>query len=139
MEPEKSGPGMEEAPSWFNDAKFGIFVHWGLYALHSKNDRGPHVSWAMANEKIPVSEYELYADRFNPTRFEPDQWMDLVKSAGARYVTFTSKHHEGFSMFDSQLTEYDSADTAAKRDFVKDLIKAARKSDIKIQSLLLHA
>jgi len=110
--------------SWFNDAKFGIFIHWGLYALHGKNDEGPYVSWAMEQEGIPVEEYEKYAQQFDPSKFDADEWMSLFKEAGARYVTFTSKHHDGFCMFDSELTEYDSMDTAAERDFVKELLEA---------------
>ncbi|NIA14672.1 MAG: hypothetical protein GWP08_11380 [Nitrospiraceae bacterium] len=123
---------LAERQAWFNDAKFGIFVHWGLYALHAKNDKGPYVSWAMENEGIPVAEYALYADRFNPTKFDADAWMALAREAGARYLTFTSKHHEGFSMFDSALTDYDSVDRAAKRDFVGELVAAARKAGIRI-------
>ncbi len=118
--------------TWFKDAKFGIFVHWGLYAVHGKNDKGPYVSWAMENEQIPVAVYEKYADRFNPTRFNADGWMKLVKEVGAKYMTFTSKHHEGFAMFDSALTDYDSMDRAAKRDFVGELVTAARANGVKI-------
>lgn len=118
--------------TWFKDAKFGIFVHWGLYAVYGKNDKGPYVSWAMANEGIPATNYAPLADQFNPEHFDADAWMKLVKAAGARYLTFTSKHHEGFSMFGSALTEYDSVDRAAKRDFVKELIAAARTNGVKI-------
>lgn len=118
--------------TWFQDAKFGIFVHWGLYALHGKNDEGPYVSWAMQREGIPVAEYEPYADQFAPEKFDADAWMKLVKEAGAHYLTFTSKHHEGFSMFGSALTDYDSMDRAANRDFVKELVKAARENGVKI-------
>lgn len=110
----------------FNDAKFGIFIHWGLYALHGKNDKGAYVSWAMEQEGIPVPEYEKYADQFNPTKFDAAEWMKLFKETGARYVTFTSKHHEGFCLFDSALTDYDSVDAAAKRDIVGELFEAAR-------------
>ena len=121
-----------ERLAWFNEAKFGIFVHWGLYALHAKNDKSPYVSWAMEQEGIPVAEYEPYADRFAPSRFDPDEWMAIARSAGARYLTFTSKHHEGFCMFDSALTDYDSADRAANRDFVRELVRAARAAGMKI-------
>lgn len=118
--------------AWFNEAKFGLFIHWGLYAVHGKNDKGKYVSWAMENEGIPLAEYEPYADAFNPQQFDADEWMALAKAAGMRYVVFTSKHHEGFSMFDSALTDYDSMDRAAKRDFVAELIAAARKAGLKI-------
>ena len=130
-------PAQDPMPShadntWFKDAKFGIFVHWGLYAVHGKNDKGHYVSWAMENEAIPVAEYEPYADEFKPDRFDADAWMKLVKEAGARYLTFTSKHHEGFSLFDSGLTDYDSMDRAANRDIVEELITAARANDVRI-------
>ena len=118
--------------TWFKDAKFGIFVHWGLYAVHGKNEKGPYVSWAMENEGISVEDYEPYADQFHPKHFDADAWMKLTKEAGARYMTFTSKHHEGFAMFSSALTTYDSMDHAAKRDFVGELVTAARANDIKI-------
>ena len=118
--------------TWFKDAKFGIFVHWGLYALHGTNTKGPYVSWAMENEQIPVAEYAPYADQFNPTAFDADAWMKMVRRAGAKYMTFTSKHHEGFSMFDSALTDYDSMDRAANRDIVGELVTAARANNVKI-------
>jgi len=118
--------------TWFKDAKFGIFVHWGLYALHSTNAKGPYVSWAMHDEKIPVEIYSRYANQFNPTAFDADVWMKMVRRAGAKYMTFTSKHHEGFAMFDSALTDYDSMDRAAKRDIVGELVTAARANDVKI-------
>jgi alpha-L-fucosidase len=118
--------------TWFKDAKFGIFVHWGLYALHGTNSKGPYVSWAMEEEKIPVEVYSKYADQFNPTAFDADGWMKMVRRAGAKYMTFTSKHHEGFCMFSSALTDYDAMDRAAKRDIVGELVKAARANDVKI-------
>lgn len=121
-----------DTAAWFEDAKFGIFVHWGLYALHAKNDKGDYVSWAMEQEGIPVDEYAKYADQFKPAKFDADAWMALAKEAGAKYMTFTSKHHEGFCMFDSALTDYDSADKAAKRDFVAELVRAARDADLKL-------
>jgi alpha-L-fucosidase len=118
--------------TWFQDAKFGIFVHWGLYALHGRNDTRDYASWAMHDDKIPVSEYAPYADQFDPKRFDAKAWMELVREAGARYMTFTSKHHEGFSLFDSALTNYDTADRAAGRDIVGELVTAARAQDVRI-------
>lgn len=118
--------------TWFKDAKFGIFVHWGLYAVHGTNTKGPYVSWSMNDEQIPVEVYSKYADEFNPTAFDADVWMKMVRRAGAKYMTFTSKHHEGFCMFNSALTDYDAVDHAAKRDFVGELVNAARANDVKI-------
>lgn len=118
--------------TWFKDAKFGIFVHWGLYAVHGTNTKGPYVSWSMNDEQIPVAEYAKYADQFNPTKFDADAWMKLVNEAGAKYMTFTSKHHEGFCMFGSALTDYDAVDRAANRDIVEELVTAARANGVKI-------
>jgi len=118
--------------AWFNEAKFGLFVHWGLYAVPARNNKGPYVSWMMNNEGIPVEDYEKYADQFKPTKFDPAEWMRILKSAGMRYLILTSKHHEGFCMFDSKLTDYDAVDRAAKRDFVRELIAAARAAGVKI-------
>jgi alpha-L-fucosidase len=115
----------------FNEAKFGMFVHWGLYSVPARNNKGPYVSWMMENEGIPVSEYEKYADQFKPAKFDADQWFEILKSAGMRYMVFTSKHHEGFCMFDSALTDYDSVDRAASHDFVRDLVEAGRKAGVK--------
>jgi alpha-L-fucosidase len=132
LEAAEAAPPARADSTWFQDAKFGIFVHWGLYAVHGKNDAGPYVSWALHDEKLPEAQYARYADEFRPERFDPEAWMQLVKDAGARYLTFTSKHHEGFSLFDSALSEYDSMDTAAKRDIVGELVTAARANDMKI-------
>jgi len=132
LAPPADASAQADPRAWFADAKFGIFVHWGLYALHAKNDAGPYVSWAMENEKIPVEEYERYAAQFRPSAFDAHRWMALVKEAGARYMTFTSKHHEGFCMFDSALTDYDSMDAAAGRDFVAELVTAARQAGLRL-------
>ncbi len=124
--------GRARRAAWFNEAKFGLFVHWGLYAVPAANSKGALASYKMKNEGIPVSEYEKYADQFKPTKFDAAEWMRILKSAGMRYMIFTSKHHEGFCMFDSKLTDYDAVDRAAKRDFVGELIAAARAAGVRI-------
>ncbi len=122
----------EERREWFNEAKFGLFIHWGLYSLHGKNDGGAYVSWSMEQESIPVEEYAPYADRFDPTQFDATRWMEIAKSAGMRYVVFTSKHHEGFSMFETELCDYSSEKRAPGRDFARELVEAARAAGLKI-------
>ncbi len=117
---------------WFRQAKFGLFIHWGLYAVHGKNDRGPYVSWSMENEGIAVSDYAKYAEKFSPAKFNAAKWMNIAKSAGMRYMVFTSKHHEGFCLFNSAYTDYDSQQHVAGRDFVRELVDAARTTDMKI-------
>src|SRR6266849_7271640 len=83
---------------WWHDAKFGMFIHWGLYSV-----RGRH-EWAMENEAIPVAEYEQLAKRFNPKPNAARDWARLAKRAGQKYMVMTSKHHEGFCNFDTELT-----------------------------------
>jgi alpha-L-fucosidase len=122
----------EKRCAWFKEAKFGMFVHWGVYSVHGENKKGDYVSWSMENEGIPVSEYEKFADAFSPSKFDAAQWMDIAKSAGMRYTIFTSKHHDGFCMFDSALTDYDAQERPAKRDFVRELVGAARDADMKM-------
>jgi len=109
---------------WWRQARFGMFVHWGLYAIPG---RGEWVQW---NEKIPVDEYAKLADQFNPTAFDADAWAELAKSAGMKYMVFTSRHHDGFAMFDDGANPYTSVNTAAHRDFVADYVKAARKAGL---------
>jgi alpha-L-fucosidase len=112
--------------AWWKDAKFGMFIHWGLYAIPGRAE------WVMHNERIPIPEYEKLRSQFNPTKYDPEEWVKLAKEAGMKYIVITSKHHDGFCMFDSALTDYDCMSTPAKRDFIGDLVKACRKQGIKI-------
>ena len=92
------------ARRWFQDAKFGLFVHWGVYSVLADGE------WVMNNKKIPISEYEKLPARFNPTEFDPAEWVTMVKAAGMKYITITSKHHDGFAMFDSKVSDWDIVD-----------------------------
>jgi alpha-L-fucosidase len=115
------------ARRWFEDAKFGMFVHWGVYSLLGKGE------WVMNNDKIPIREYEKLPPRFNPTKFDADEWVKLAKAAGMKYLTITSKHHDGFCMFDSKLTGYDIVDaTPYGKDPMKALAAACHKQGIKL-------
>jgi alpha-L-fucosidase len=89
------------ARSWFQDAKFGMFIHWGIYSLLQDGE------WVMHNRGITTAEYESLAPQFNPVKFDPAAWVALAKAAGMRYITFTSKHHDGFAMFDSRVSDWD--------------------------------
>lgn len=111
---------------WWRDAKFGIFIHFGLYAIPG---RGEWVQW---NEQIPVSEYAKLADEFNPTNFTPASWAELAKSAGAKYVVLTSRHHDGFALFDDGTNQFTSVNTAAHRDFVAEYVKAVREAGLHV-------
>jgi alpha-L-fucosidase len=115
------------ARRWFEDARFGLFVHWGVYSLLGKGE------WVMDTDKIPIAEYAKLPPRFNPIRFDADEWARLAKAAGMRYVTITSKHHDGFCMFDSKLTDYDVVDaTPYGKDPLKLLADACRKQGLKL-------
>ncbi len=116
----------EEAIEWFRKAKFGIFIHWGIYSILGRGE------WVMQNEKIPIKEYEKLKDVFNPTLFNAEEWCEMFKESGAKYVTFTTKHHDGFCMFDTKLTDYKITNTPFKRDVVKELSEACRKEGLKI-------
>jgi alpha-L-fucosidase len=116
----------ERRLDWWRDARFGLFIHWGLYAIPAGRWKGQVVpgigEWIMQRARIPVAEYEPLARQFNPSRFDAAAWVDLAKRAGQRYLTITSKHHDGFCMYDSKLTEYDVVDaTPWGRDPLKEL------------------
>ena len=116
-----------QAKRWFEDARFGLFVHWGVYSLLGKGE------WVMNNDKIPIAEYEKLPPRFNPVKFDADEWVKLAKAAGMKYITITSKHHDGFCMYDSKLTAYDIVDaTPYGKDPMKALAAACHKQGIKL-------
>jgi alpha-L-fucosidase len=100
-----------ERTQWWQDAKFGMFIHWGLYAVPAGEWKGEEVDgyaeWVMFHHKIPVAEYEKLADKFNPVKFDAEEWVGLAKAAGMKYMVITSKHHDGFAMFDSKVSDYD--------------------------------
>jgi alpha-L-fucosidase len=111
---------------WFREARFGMFVHWGLYAIPARGE------WVMSEERISVDEYEKYFDEFNPEDYNPKEWARLAKEAGMQYVVLTAKHHDGFCLFDSKLTEYKSTNTKVKKDLVKDYVEAIRAEGLKV-------
>jgi alpha-L-fucosidase len=113
------------AREWFQDAKFGLFVHWGIYSLLQDGE------WVMNNRGITVTEYETLAPQFNPIDFDPARWVALVKAAGMRYITITSKHHDGFAMFDSEVSDWDIVDrTPYGRDVLAMLAEECRRQGI---------
>jgi alpha-L-fucosidase len=120
-------PANLEARRWFQDAKFGLFIHWGVYSVLADGE------WVMNNKKIPISEYEKLPERFNPTEFDPAEWVSLVKAAGMKYITITSKHHDGFAMFDSKISDWDIVDrTPYKKDVLKMLADECQKQGVKL-------
>ena len=116
-----------KAREWFQDAKFGLFVHWGVYSVLGDGE------WVMNNQKIPVADYEKLPAFFNPEQFNAAEWVAMVKSAGMKYITITSKHHDGFAMFDSRISNWDIVDrTPYQKDVLKALAEECRKQGIKL-------
>jgi alpha-L-fucosidase len=111
----------EQTLEWFRNAKFGMFIHWGTYAEIGRNE------WARANYKMSIAEYQKYIDRFNPVSFNPDDWFELANDAGMKYMVFTSKHHDGFCMFDTKLTDY----SIMKNNYGKDIVGMVKASSDK--------
>ena len=116
-----------EARAWFQDARFGLFVHWGVYSVPGRGE------WVMHNERIPVGEYEEIPPLFNPTEFDPRAWVSMAKAAGMRYITITSKHHDGFALYDSKVSDYDIVDrTPYEKDVLAMLAEECRKQGLKL-------
>ncbi len=121
---------------WFRDARFGMFIHWGLYSIPAGQWDGKKVNgtgeWIQTNAPIQVAGYEPLKDRFNPVMFDADAWARAAKSAGMKYIVITSKHHDGFALFDSKVSEWDVMATPFKRDIMKELADACRREGIRI-------
>lgn len=122
---------------WWREAKFGMFIHWGLYAIPAGEWQGKRIpdigEWIMYFARIPVAEYALLAQQFDPTEFDAAKWISLAKQAGQKYIVVTSKHHDGFCLFDSKLTDYDIVDaTPFGRDPLKELVAECQKQGIKL-------
>lgn len=112
--------------SWFTHDRFGMFIHWGLYALPARHE------WVKTREKISEEHYDLYFEHFNPDLYDPKEWARQAKAAGMKYVVMTAKHHEGFCMFDSQYTDYKCTNTPAGRDLIKEYVDAFRAEGLHI-------
>ena len=117
--PPSAQPADARIAAW-RQARFGLFIHWGLYSILG---RGEWVQW---NEQIPVEEYAKLAAQFQPASFDAKAWVAVAKSAGMKYMVLTSRHHDGFALFDDPAGDFTSVKTAARRDFVADYVKAAR-------------
>lgn len=122
---------------WWNDAKFGMFIHWGVYAVPAGMYQNKQVKgigeWIMNLGKIPVAVYKSYAKEFNPVKYDAEAWVLTAKNAGMKYIVITSKHHDGFALFDSKVTNWDIVDASPYgKDLLKPLVAACRKHGIKI-------
>lgn len=112
---------------WFQDAKFGLFVHWGIYSVLGKHE------WVMETDRIDKTTYEKVAGFFNPTEFDAEEWVLMARDAGMKYITITAKHHDGFAMYDSRMSNWDIMDhTAYQQDVMKQMAEACRKHGLKL-------
>lgn len=116
----------ERRMQWWHQAKFGMFIHWGLYSVLGRHE------WAMENEGIPVPEYEQLAKQFTPRPNAAREWAKLARRAGMKYMVMTTKHHEGFCLFNTKLTGYCAPKQACGRDLVKEFVDAARGEGMRV-------
>jgi len=122
---------------WWREARFGMFIHWGVYAVPAGIYKGQKIDrigeWIMNRGKIPVAEYQEFAKEFNPVKYDPEAWVKMAKDAGMKYIVITSKHHDGFALFDSKASKWDIVDaTPYGKDLLKPLAEACRKYGIKL-------
>jgi alpha-L-fucosidase len=119
---------------WWREARFGLFIHWGLYAIPAGEWNGEtnHAEWIRTTAQIPLETYNKFVPQFNPVKFDADAWVTMAKNAGMKYIVITSKHHDGFCLFDSKHTDYDVMSTPFQRDIMKELSDACRKQGLKM-------
>jgi len=115
-----------ERMEWFIKARFGLFVHWGIYAIPARGE------WVRSHEKLSIEDYQPFFEEFNPVNYNPKEWAALAKKAGMKYTVITAKHHDGFCLFDSKLTDYKATNTPAGRDLIKEYVDAFRNEGLKV-------
>lgn len=122
--------------AWWREARFGLFIHWGLYAIPAGEWKGTVIpgasEWIMNSARIRPADYEPLRDRFDPTAFDAKRWVEIAKNAGMKYIVITSKHHDGFCLWDSKLTDWDIASSPFRRDVLKELAEACREAGIRL-------
>lgn len=117
---------INQRTEWFRQARFGMFIHWGLYSIPGKGE------WIRSHQKLSIEEYQPYFEAFNPTKYNPREWAKAAKQAGMKYIVLTAKHHDGFCLFDSAYTEYKSTNTPIGKDLVKEFVEAVREEGLKV-------
>jgi len=119
---------------WWRDARFGMFIHWGLYAIPAGewNSKKNHGEWIRTTAQIPLEEYDKFVQQFNPVKFNAEDWVKMAKDAGMKYIVITSKHHDGFNLFNSNETDFDVMSTPFHRDILKELSDACHKYGMKM-------
>ena len=121
--------------AWWRAARFGLFIHWGVYSVPAGvyQDKPASAEWIMLRSKIPVDDYKAYAKDFNPEKYDPEKWVLAAKNAGMKYIVITAKHHDGFALYDSKVTDWDVVDASPYgKDLLKPLAEAARKHGMKL-------
>lgn len=111
---------------WFVRDRFGLFIHWGIYALPARHE------WVKSRERIPDDRYQRYFERFDPDLYDPKEWASAARQAGMRYAVITTKHHDGFCLWDSHLTDYKATNTPAKRDLIRPWVEAFRAEGLRV-------
>ena len=111
---------------WFTESRFGMFIHWGIYSIPARGE------WVRSLEKITVDDYQRHFNNFDPVDYDPKKWAKAAKDAGMKYAVMTAKHHDGFCLFDSDLTDYKCTNTKAGRDLIKEYVEAFRAEGLKI-------
>ena len=116
---------IRQRTKWFMDARFGMFIHWGLYSIPACGE------WMMSEKEMTTEEYHKYFEQFDPVDYDPKKWARLAKKAGMKYAVLTAKHHDGFCLFDSKLTDYKATNTKAGRDLVREFVDACHEEGLK--------
>ena len=135
---EKEKLSDKERMEWWHQARFGMFIHWGVYALYGGVYNGHEqarggAEWIMNRCKIPVAEYQEMAKKFNPVKYDAEEWVRMAKAAGMKYIIITSKHHDGFALFESEASPWNVVDaTPYGKDLLKPLAEACKKYNIKL-------
>ena len=111
---------------WFVHDRFGMFIHWGLYSMPARHE------WVKSNERLTTEQYSKYFKYFNPDMYDAREWAKRAKDAGMKYAVMTTRHHEGFSMFDTQYSDYKCTNTPAGRDLIKEYVEAFRAEGLKV-------
>lgn len=112
--------------AWFREARFGMFIHWGLYSIAGKGE------WIRSHERLTIEDYQPYFENFCPTKYNPREWAKWAKQAGMKYMVLTAKHHDGFCLFDSAYTDYKCTNTPIGKDLVKEFVEAVRAEGLKV-------
>jgi alpha-L-fucosidase len=129
--PETAGTGRMD---WWRDARFGMFIHWGLYAIPASEwkDETGYGEWIRTSAQIPLEEYNQFVGQFEPVGFNASEWVKMAKEPGMKYIVITSKHYDGFCLFDSKYTDFNVMSTPFQRDILEELSEACREEEIRL-------